>query len=211
MLPDLLEVRKARLLPLEDGAHPTEGRALEALAPVQRVAVLDHPDHVPGDRVDELLGRVDLPQSELVVISVVERVAQVGVEGVYVREAGEVVEHGREPLGDRLLGKLDLAHVEGPDAGDLVARMDDRGGAALGPGQDNVDEVVRRRDRGHLLEVVGRHGHTGGSWKESAECVGLRLCRGLVCPLEWSLQAQPDLSDVLLSSLKLETVLTFHS
>ncbi len=35
---DLLQVREGRLLPLEQRAHAPEGRPLELLAPVQRVA-----------------------------------------------------------------------------------------------------------------------------------------------------------------------------
>lgn len=34
----LLEVRKRRLLPLQEGAHPSKRRPLQLLAPVQRVA-----------------------------------------------------------------------------------------------------------------------------------------------------------------------------
>ena len=66
VLADLLEVGQTGLLPFEDGAHPTEGGALQALAPVERVAVLDHPDHVAGDGIAQRAGGVDLTQGELI-------------------------------------------------------------------------------------------------------------------------------------------------
>ena len=71
MPPDLLQIRQAGLLPLEDGAHPAERRPLQALAPVERVAVLDHPDHVAGDGIAQRPGRVDLAQRQLVVIPII--------------------------------------------------------------------------------------------------------------------------------------------
>lgn len=47
--------------------------------------------------------------------------------------------------------------LEGTNTGNLVSRMDDGWGTTLGPHQDNIDEVGRRRHRTHLFEVVDRH------------------------------------------------------
>jgi hypothetical protein len=90
VLTNLLEVAQTGLLALEDGAHPSQRGALEALASVEGVSVLDHADHVTGYGVDEGFGGVDLAEGQLVVVAVVEGVAEIRVEGVDVREAGEV-------------------------------------------------------------------------------------------------------------------------
>ena len=45
-----------------------------------------------------------------------------------------------------LLGKLDLAHVEGPDTADGIARVDDGWRPTLGPREDDVHERIRIRD-----------------------------------------------------------------
>mmetsp|Transcript_24946 Transcript_24946/g.47820 ORF Transcript_24946/g.47820 Transcript_24946/m.47820 type:complete len:257 (+) Transcript_24946:1583-2353(+) len=157
VLPDFLQVTQTRLLPLQNGAHPTQRRPLETLASVQAVAVLDHADHVAGDAVAELLGRVDLTEGELVVISVVEGVAEVGVEGVDVGEAREVGEHGRESVRDCLLGEFDFAHVKVTNSRNLVTGMNHRRSSSLRSRQHDIHEIVCARHRGHLLEVVYRH------------------------------------------------------
>ena len=74
----------------------------------------------------------------------------------------KVTENLPEPFRDGLLGELDLAHVKGTDALNFVAGMDDRGGLALGPHQDDVDQIGSRGHGGHLLEVVDGHGGGGG-------------------------------------------------
>ena len=66
--PHLLKVAEALVLPAHDGRHPPERRALQLLAPVQRVAELEEPDVVLGDGVDEVPRGVDLAQRQLVVV-----------------------------------------------------------------------------------------------------------------------------------------------
>ena len=68
MLPDLLEVLQALVLPPHDGRHPPQRRPLQLLAAVQRVPELEQPDIVLGHVVDEVAGGVDLSQRQLVVI-----------------------------------------------------------------------------------------------------------------------------------------------
>ena len=52
VLADLLQVGQALGLPLHDGGHPAEGSALELLATVQRVSILQKADVVLGHVVD---------------------------------------------------------------------------------------------------------------------------------------------------------------
>ena len=52
-------------------------------------------------------------------ITVVEGVAEIGVEGVEVGEAGEIGEEFGETVGDGLLGEFDFAH-----AGCLVSEIE---------------------------------------------------------------------------------------
>lgn len=66
----------------ENGAHSAQGGSFETLASVEGIAVFDHTDHIAGYGVYEGFGRVDLAEGQLVVIAVVEGVAEVRVEGV---------------------------------------------------------------------------------------------------------------------------------
>ena len=111
MLTNFLEVGQTGLLAFENGAHPTQSGALETFAAIERIAVFDHANHIAGDGIDEGFGRVDLTECEFVVIAIVEGVAKVGIEGVNVREAGKVGEHGGEAVGYGLLGEFDFAHA----------------------------------------------------------------------------------------------------
>lgn len=68
VLPHLLEVLQALVLPPHDGRHPPQRRPLQLLAAVQRVPELEQPDIVLGHVVDEVAGGVDLSQRQLVVV-----------------------------------------------------------------------------------------------------------------------------------------------
>lgn len=50
-------------------------------------------------------------------VAIVEGVAEVGVEGVDVGEAGEVGEHFGEAFGDCLLGEFDFSHAASLEMG----------------------------------------------------------------------------------------------
>ena len=68
MLPDLLQILQALVLSPHDGRHPTQGRPLELLTPVQRISELEQPDIVLGHVVNQVTGSVDLTQGQLVMI-----------------------------------------------------------------------------------------------------------------------------------------------
>ncbi len=72
-------------------------------------------------------------------------------------EDGEVSEDLRKLVVERLLSVFHLAHVKLTNAADGIARVDDSGRLALGAGQSDVDEVLARRHRLNLLEVVQNH------------------------------------------------------
>lgn len=132
VLSDLLEVCQGVLLALHDRRHAAERRLLQLLAAVQRVTELDQAAVVLADLNDEVARSVQLAESELVVVLVVEDVKERVEEGVEVLRgdkaglaARQVHErrarthvHNRElgqdlvkPLLERRLGELDLAHV----------------------------------------------------------------------------------------------------
>ena len=74
-----------------------------------------------------------------------------------------------------LLGELYLAHIELANSVDSPACMALRRCLPLRPGKDNVDEVLPRRDRCNLFEVVQRHFSAqkkslGGLYKKNLWC-----------------------------------------
>mmetsp|Transcript_25357 Transcript_25357/g.59748 ORF Transcript_25357/g.59748 Transcript_25357/m.59748 type:complete len:390 (+) Transcript_25357:1345-2514(+) len=158
MFSDFFQIRQRRLLSLQDGAHSSQRRSLEALATVGGIGVFDHPNHVPSDLIDERTSRVELSQSEFVVIPVVQGVAKIGIEGMDVVEPRKVGQDGCQSLGNCLLSKFDLPHVEGTDSGNLVPGVDNSWGTTLRSHENNVDQVRRRRHRTHFLKVVDGHG-----------------------------------------------------
>ena len=100
---------------------------------------------------------VDLTQGQLVVVPVVEDVHQICVERVDVLQLWKLGQNDGQLLVEAGLRKLDLAHVESPDSADLEVPVHHRRRLPLRLGQDDVGEVLRRRDDGNLLEVVVRH------------------------------------------------------
>ena len=111
MLANFFQIRQGSLLAFEDSAHASKSSSFQALAAVERIAVFDHANHVAGNRVDERTSCVDLSKSEFVVVAVVECVAEIGVKGVNVIEAGKVGENLAETFRDGLLSELDLPHA----------------------------------------------------------------------------------------------------
>mmetsp|Transcript_2002 Transcript_2002/g.3196 ORF Transcript_2002/g.3196 Transcript_2002/m.3196 type:complete len:276 (-) Transcript_2002:112-939(-) len=158
MLTNFLQIRQGCFLSLQDGAHTTQGCTLQTLATIGRVRVLDHSNHIPRDLIHQRPCRVKLTQSKLIVIPVVQRVAQISIERMDIIEAGEISQNGRQSLRNCLLCEFDLSHVEGPDPRNLVSRMNDCWSAALRPHQNNVNQFRCSRHRAHFLEVVDWHG-----------------------------------------------------
>ena len=79
-----------------------------------------------------------------------------------VGKSWEPVEDGAEFLGEGLGGVLDFADVEGADAVDFEARADLGGQAALGAGEDDVEEFLGGRDGCDLFPCCLHLG--GGPW-----------------------------------------------
>jgi hypothetical protein len=82
MLTDLFQVRKRVLLPLHNRGHSSKGSSLQLLATEQRVTKLEETNIVFSDRVDQVTASVDLGQGEFVVITVVEDVHEISIEGM---------------------------------------------------------------------------------------------------------------------------------
>jgi hypothetical protein len=82
VLPDLLEIGQGVLEALHEGGHPAETGPLELLAAVEGVAELEEATVVLGNVVHVVPGRVDLAQSQLVVVLVIQDVQQVAIERV---------------------------------------------------------------------------------------------------------------------------------
>ena len=175
VLPDLLQVLQALVLPPHDGRHPTQGSSLQLLTPagtrhnnyidhqhhqvlpVQRVTELQEPDVVLGHVINEVPGCVDLTQRQLVMVFVVQNVHKICVERMDVFQLGKVLQDLSQLLGEILLGEFDLPHVKTADARNFVMFVDDCRGLPLGLGEDNVGEVGAGGDNTDLLEVVVRH------------------------------------------------------
>mmetsp|Transcript_7775 Transcript_7775/g.21171 ORF Transcript_7775/g.21171 Transcript_7775/m.21171 type:complete len:356 (-) Transcript_7775:302-1369(-) len=132
VLPDLFQVGKGRRLALDQRAHPPKRSALELLRSVQRVCVLEQPDIIICDAGHELLGRVQLPQSQLVVIFIVQNVEQIPVERMNLVCLGEAGEDRAQPIHNVRGCEFHLARVKLTDTLDGPAVVNDRRRLALG-------------------------------------------------------------------------------
>ena len=82
MLANLLQVAERRIQLLHHRAHTTQRSVLQLLAAVQRVSVLQQTDIVLADLRHHVLRRVDLTESQLVVVTVIQNVDEIRKEGV---------------------------------------------------------------------------------------------------------------------------------
>ena len=104
-----------------------------------------------------MLGCIDLPQGELVVVLVVEHIHEVSIERMDIIKLRKLVQDGRQLVVERLLGELDFPSVELANSRYLEVLADDGGCLALGLGKDNVDKVLGGGNHRDLLEVVVTH------------------------------------------------------
>lgn len=108
MFPHFLQVRERGGDLPDHGAHPAQSSSLQGLAPVERICVFDQFEVISAHVFDHILGGLDMPQGEFVVVFIVEHVEQVRVEGVDVLHLREVVEDVEQTLSDRVLAEFDL-------------------------------------------------------------------------------------------------------
>lgn len=142
VLAHFLQVGQRGLLAFQDGTHTSESGAFETLAAVERVTVLDHADHVAGNRVDQRSGGIDLAESKFVVIAIVQGVTQIGVKGMNVIQSRKLGEDITQSIGNGLLSELDLSNAAG----------------GKDETRDRRKALVKRREIGQLLS--SRHEFT---------------------------------------------------
>lgn len=101
--------------------------------------MLHHTDIILGDVVSHVSGSMNMAKRDFVMVSVVDDVDEIGVEGVNVVKFGETVEELTEPFVDGFSAEFDLTHVKVTDTLDVVAGTDDGGCLSLSTGEDDVD------------------------------------------------------------------------
>ncbi len=87
-------------------------------------------------------------------ISIVQNVEQVRIEGMNIIDLGKVCKNGIEFFIERILGELYFAHVKRTDTRDLVSFVDYGGSLALCLGKDNIDKLSVCWHRLNLFEIV---------------------------------------------------------
>ena len=129
--PHLLQVLETLILSPHDGAHSAQGRLLQLLAPVERIAKLHQPDVVLGHIINQVFSCIDLPQGQFVVILVVQDIHQISVKRMDVIKLREFIDDRGEFIVISLLREFDFSHVELSDSRDLVVFANDCGCLAL--------------------------------------------------------------------------------
>lgn len=77
-------------------------------------------------------GSVQLAEGQFVMVLVVQNVHQIGIEWMHIVQFREILDDLRQSIVEVLLCVFDLARVEGADARDLVAFVDNGGRFPLG-------------------------------------------------------------------------------
>jgi hypothetical protein len=154
MLSDFFEETKGGTESLDDLGHSSESSSLEHFASIHGITVLHESNVILGNIVGEVTSSVDVAQSDFVMISVVDDVDKISIEGVDIIELGETFEDFSVFFMDVFAGELDFSHVEGSDSVDGIAGMDDSGSFTLGFGENNVGKVIGIGDDLNLFEVI---------------------------------------------------------
>ena len=150
----LFQILQRRLEFLHERAHASKCRALQLLATVQRVTELEQTEIVLANPVDEPAGHVELAESKLVMVAIVQHVHQIGIEGMDVVKFWETINDSAQFFIHSFLHEFNLAHIELSDALDFESLRDNCRRFALSFTQDDVNEVVSLGNFNNLLKVV---------------------------------------------------------
>lgn len=112
VLSDLLKITQTGLEFFKQSSSSTEGRSLQHFGSVKTVGVFKQSNVIVSNVICDGLGFVHVTEGQLVMISIVEHIHEISVEGMHVVKFGERINDGLQFLGDGGLHELDLAHVE---------------------------------------------------------------------------------------------------
>jgi hypothetical protein len=108
MLPDFLQIRQRRADFLYYRAHPAQRSFFQRLTPIKRVSVFSQLQVVLGQVLSHILGGLDVPECQLVVIFVIQHVDKVAVERMDLFDLGELLEDAGQLLADGVLAEFYL-------------------------------------------------------------------------------------------------------
>ena len=80
MLPNLLQIRERSFELFDDSGHSTQSRSFQEFTAVQRIAKLQQTNVILGDVVDEGTCCIQLTKSELVVVTIIKNIDEIGIE-----------------------------------------------------------------------------------------------------------------------------------
>ena len=83
-------------------------------------------------RINQMPGRIQLSQCQLVMVLIVQHIHQIGVERMYIVQLGEVLNDLRQPIVEVLLSVFHLAHIKRTDPADFIMLVDHRRSFPLG-------------------------------------------------------------------------------
>lgn len=159
VLADIFEVLESISELLAGSGHTTKSSALELLTTVQRITVLQETDVITTNGVDNVTDGTDLAEGDLVVITVIQDMHQITVEGMDIIDLREFDEDVSELFVDGLLGEFDLLHVELTNTRDVVTLVDDGRSLTLGFGKNDINKVLCGRNSSDALVIETGTGH----------------------------------------------------
>jgi len=92
MLSDFLKITETTLKLFQECAHATECSSLEHLCSVERISVLKQTNVIRGDLISDGFCLVYVTQSKFVMVSIIENIHQISIEGMNIIELGEAVD-----------------------------------------------------------------------------------------------------------------------
>mmetsp|Transcript_45283 Transcript_45283/g.98246 ORF Transcript_45283/g.98246 Transcript_45283/m.98246 type:complete len:420 (-) Transcript_45283:60-1319(-) len=158
VLSNLLQVHQAALQLLDSSAHAPQRSTLEHFGLVGGVSKLHQLAIILGYGVHHAAHCVHLAQSELVMVPVVEHIAQVRIERVNIVDHREILQDFCELFVECGLRVLDLAHVKRTNTSDLELGVNLGGRLPLHPRQHDINEIFGIWYGLDFFEFVQRHG-----------------------------------------------------
>mmetsp|Transcript_41582 Transcript_41582/g.104859 ORF Transcript_41582/g.104859 Transcript_41582/m.104859 type:complete len:257 (-) Transcript_41582:199-969(-) len=157
MLTYHLQVAQTGVLLLEQSTHATESGTLQLFAAERCVSVLQETNKVLGQIVDQTTSHAQLCESTLVLVTIIENIAKVCVEGMNRVDVRKLGQNRSQLVVNRLRSVLDLALVERTNTSNVELGMYNSRSLTLCTTQDDINHFLAIWHHSDALPVVDHH------------------------------------------------------
>ena len=116
MLSDFFQIAEGTLQLFKECSLSTECRSFKKFASIERISILHQSNVIGSDVIYNILSFVNMTEGQLIMISIVKDVHQIGIEWMNIIQFWESIDDSLKFFIYTRLHKLNFSHVKLPDS-----------------------------------------------------------------------------------------------